>query len=460
MAEQQAAIGPVMARLAGYMQGVCDRPLPAEVAARTRLHTLDTLAAMISGARLAPGRLAIDYVRDQGGRAEACVPGSDVVTTATAAALAGGMCAHADETDDSHPASLSHPGCAVVPAALAMAERGGRSGEEMLRAIAFGYDLAARSTMALGVERIYHRQHRASHSIAALFGATAAAGALSGFYEAQCRWTLSFAAQQMSGIACWVRDLTHVEKAFDFGGMGARNGVAAATMVAAGFTGVDDVFSGPRGFFDAYGGEPEGMVRALGETFEVMEAHIKKWSVGSPIQAPLDSLEALIAEHGLTPENVAALEVRVSDKEAHIVDDRSMPDICLQHCLAVLLIDGRFDFAASHDYGRMTDPEVVSVRARIAYIHDAALPRREGIVAVTTTGGARHERHTRFVRGTTGNPMTEAEVAEKARGLMAPVLGADRAEALTEKILALESVGNARDLRPLLMVHGNSAPSS
>jgi 2-methylcitrate dehydratase PrpD len=405
---------------------------------------------MISGVHLAPGRLAIDYVRGQGGTPEACVPGTDLVTTAVNAALAGGMCAHADETDDSHPASLSHPGCAVVPAALAMAEKDGLPGAALLRAIAFGYDLAARSTMALGVERIYHQQHRATHSIAALFGAAGAAGALAALNEAQCRWAISFTAQQMSGIACWVRDLTHVEKAFDFAGMGARNGVAAATMVQAGFTGVDDVFSGPRGFFEAYGGEPEGFVRGLGEAFEVMEAHIKKWSIGSPIQAPMDSLEAMIAAHDLTPDNVAAIEVRVSDREAHIVDDRTMPDICLQHCIAVLLIDRAFGFEASHDYARMADPEVQAVRAKIDYIHDPDLPRREGIVGVTTTDGRRLEHHTRFVRGTTGNPMTEDEVAAKARRLIAPALGDARADRLIETVLALETVADARDLRPLL----------
>jgi len=73
----------------------------------------------------------------------------------------------------------------------------------------------------------------------------------------QVRHLLSYCAQQASGVACNVRDSEHVEKAFDFGGMPARNGVAAATMVAAGFTGVDDVFSGERNFLDAYSARPE-----------------------------------------------------------------------------------------------------------------------------------------------------------------------------------------------------------
>ena len=70
------------------------------------------------------------------------------------------------------------------------------------------------------------------------------------------RYLLSYTAQQASGISCWMRDEEHIEKAFDFGGMPARNGVAAAAMVAHGFTGVEDVFSGERNFFVAYGRAP------------------------------------------------------------------------------------------------------------------------------------------------------------------------------------------------------------
>src|SRR6185437_14756487 len=96
-------------------------------------------------------------------------------------------------------------------------------------------------------------------------------------------------------------DEEHIEKAFDFGGMPARNGVAAALMVASGFTGVEDALSGERSFFVAYGRkpQPECLVAGLGETFEVMNTNIKRWSVGSPIQAPLDALDALIKEHSI-----------------------------------------------------------------------------------------------------------------------------------------------------------------
>ncbi|MCH8918701.1 MAG: MmgE/PrpD family protein, partial [Proteobacteria bacterium] len=387
MTGTHAPISPPMARLSAHMAAAASATLPDPVAAKTKHHILDTLAAMVSGTRLKPGRLATAYVAAQGGNEEAQVPGTAILTTARNAALAGGMCAHADETDDSHPGAFFHPGCAVVPAALAMAERAGASGARLINAVALGYDVGARINLALDVERFYGKNNFSTHSFGALFGAAAAAAALAGLDAAQCRWMLSFTAQQASGLGCWARDTEHVEKAFDFGGMGAEHGVAAATMVEAGMTGLDDVFSGPRNFFAAFGGTPERIAQDLGQVFEIMNADIKKWSVGSPCQALLDSLEALMAEHGLSPGAVTKMEARVPAVEAHVVDDREMPDICLQHLLALLLIDGGLSFDNTHDYARMDDPELRALRGKITLVADAALPRRAGTLAVERRDG-------------------------------------------------------------------------
>lgn len=450
MTGTQAPISPPMARLSAHMAAAASAALPDPVAAKTKHHILDTLAAMVSGTRLKPGRLATAYVAAQGGNEEAQVPGTAILTTARNAALAGGMCAHADETDDSHPVAFFHPGCAVVPAALAMAERAGASGGRLINAVALGYDVGARINLALDVERFYAENNFSTHSFGALFGAAAAAAALAGLNAAQCRWMLSFTAQQASGLGCWARDTEHVEKAFDFGGMGAEHGVAAATMVEAGMTGLDDVFSGPRNFFAAFGGTPERIAQDLGQVFEIMNANIKKWSVGSPCQALLDSLEALMAEHGLSPGAVTKMEARVPAVEAHVVDNREMPDICLQHLLALLLIDGGLSFDNTHDYARLDDPQVRALRGKITLVADPALPRRAGALAVERRDGGPLSHEVTHVRGTAANPMTEDEVAAKAADLMEPVLGAARAGDLIGAILSLEALDDCRALRPLL----------
>jgi 2-methylcitrate dehydratase PrpD len=128
-------------RVARYMTSARARALTPEVAREATHRILDTIAAMVSGARLKPGEAAIRFARAQGGVPEATVLTTAIRTSAVTAALVNGMFAHADETDDFEPVTKAHPGCAVVPAALAMGERTKGSGQELVRAVALGYDL-------------------------------------------------------------------------------------------------------------------------------------------------------------------------------------------------------------------------------------------------------------------------------------------------------------------------------
>src|SRR5207244_8070531 len=124
--------------------------------------------------------------------------------------------------------------------------------------------------------------------ISGTFGAAAAAGCAASLTAPQMRWLLSYTAQQTSGLASWQRDSDHIEKAFDFGGMPARNGVTAALLVQAGGTGVDDILSGADNFFQAFApkNDPAMLVDKLGERYEITRTNVKKWTVGAPIQAP------------------------------------------------------------------------------------------------------------------------------------------------------------------------------
>ncbi len=176
-------VSPVMQRLSAYIAQALRKPLPRDVAEKTKHHLLDTIAAMVSGSRLPPGKKATSFVRTLGGAKEACVAGSRIVTAAANAALANGMLAHADETDDSHAPSLTHPGCGIVPAALAMAERERRNGTALLRAVALGYDVGCRLTQSLDAYQFREDGH-STHSFGPMFGAAAAAGALAGLERA------------------------------------------------------------------------------------------------------------------------------------------------------------------------------------------------------------------------------------------------------------------------------------
>jgi 2-methylcitrate dehydratase PrpD len=139
---------------------------------------------------------------------------------------------------------------------------------------------------------------------------------------------------------------------------------------------------------------------------------------------------------------------------AYTVNNREMPDICLQHMVAVMIIDKTASFKAAHDKPRMQDPNVLSLRAKVQLVGEAELekliPQRVAIVEVTLNDGTKLTERVEAVRGTPENPMTREEVVSKARDLIVPILGAKKCDGLVDKLLNLETVKNIRELRPLL----------
>jgi 2-methylcitrate dehydratase PrpD len=449
-------LSPTMARLSSYMTEAGTGPLPPEALESTKQHILDTFAAMVSGAELGPGLFAIKFARAHSGEKTATVAASDVVCGAIEAAFSNAMLAHSDETDDSHAPSESHPGASVVPSALAAGEQFNIDGGRFLRAVALGYDVGTRVTMTVGIGGFQTVTNISTHALAGTFGSAAAAGSAASLNQQQMRWLIDYASQQASGIKTWQRDTDHIEKAFLFAGMPARNGITAALLVQAGATGVDDVLSGKDNFLADYApqADPGKLIEKLGERYEVSRTNIKKWTVGSPIQAPLDALEIILKRHPLDPDQVQTITVRVAASEAAIVSNREMPDICMQHMIAVMLLDKTASFKAAHDKQRMQDAGVLKQRAKVQLIPDPELerllPARVANVEVTLTDGTHLAETVKAVRGTAQNPMPREEVIAKCRDLMTPVLGADRCSRLIDATLNLERLKSVRELRPWL----------
>jgi len=216
------------------------------------------------------------------------------------------------------------------------------------------------------------------------------------------------------------------------------------TAFYCGFTGVDDVFSGERNFLDAYSARPEPshLAEALGERFEIMATNIKKWSVGSPAQAALDALTHLMDGAAFGIGAVASIRVHLPTRSARTVDNAPMPDVNVQHLMALLLTDRALTFNSVHDHARMHDPAVLAVRRLIELVPSLELaeaqPPRQAIVEISLQSGRSLTHRTRAVRGTADNPMTRAEVEMKALDLMRGPLGAERARDLVEACRRIE----------------------
>jgi 2-methylcitrate dehydratase PrpD len=432
--------------LVEYMLASREVKLPEEVLQKGKNHILDSVAAVVSGSRLKAGRLGIQYAREQGAKGECGVLGSNVRTVPITAAFANGMSAHADETDDSN--SQLHPGCAIVPAAWSVGESQNRNGEALLRAVILGYDIAMRFHKAFEIR---------STSFGATFGAAAAAGTLAQLDARQLCYLISYAGQQASGSKAWVGDDEHVEKAFDFGGMPARNGVTAALLVKAGFTGNRDLLEGDRNIMKDYGPcDPQKLLSELGQQYTINRCLIKKYPVGSPMMEAVDAMLRIVEEHKAKSQDVVKVIARIPGS-ARTVNNREMPDVNVQYILSAILLDGKLSFEAAHDYQRFQDRKLLEMKEKVQLIVDEELQQRTGkryqaLVEVTLRDGKTLREHVIDCRGRPDNPMSREEVGKKAAWLMEPVIGVKHAREVIESIHRLESVSSIRGLTGLLMV--------
>ena len=428
--------------ISSYAASCLRRALPPDVSDRANLHILDTLAAIVSGSNLAAGRAGQDYVRGLHASPTASVLGTPYRAPVVDAAFANGMAAHADETDDTHEGSFVHPGCGVLPAALAAAEARRRSGRELQRAVVLGYDMAIRFAEAVGAGMTTFRSSLATHSYGPCFGAGFAAGALLGFDANEFQALLSYLAQEASGITTWPVDEAHVLKSYVFAAMPASNALRAARCVELGYPGGGPVLDQRRrNMLDALSTAPRpaALVGGLGERFAVMESEIKSHPVGYPVIAPVVAAERLVADRKLDISRVVAIRVYYDEDWYSIVGASRMPAVNLPYCLAVALLDGHVSFRATHDSARMTAPEVRAVMDKVQLLHPGPGPGKYRVRIEIDLGTEVLSSEQGGERGAE-NPLSHAHVATKARELLEPVLGARRSERVIEMTLALDEL--------------------
>jgi 2-methylcitrate dehydratase PrpD len=432
--------------LAEYMLAARQVALPVEVIQKGKSHILDTFAAIVSGSTLKAGKLGLQHARAQGGQEECAVLGSNFRTTPINAAFANGMSAHADETDDSN--SQLHPGCAMVPAALAVAESQNRNGEAFLRAVILAYDIGFRFHVAFEPR---------STSFGATYGASAAAGTLAELNHLQLCYLISYAAQQASGSRAWVGDDDHIEKAFDYAAMPARNGVTAALLVQSGFTGNRDVLEGDQNIIKTYAPcDPSKLLSDLGRKFTITGCLVKKYPVGSPMMETVDATLAMLSKQPIRPQDVEKVVVRIPASGARTVNNRKMPDVNVQYMVSNILLDGKLTFESAHDYHRLQDPRLQEMKQRVDLILDEELERTgarfQGLVEVTLKDGKTLREHVSNCRGRPENPMSPEEVEKKAAWLLEPVLGKKNSDQIIDAMRRIETLASVRDLARAMMV--------
>lgn len=415
-------VDPIITKaLTAYISGSQTVDIPSEWRELARLHILDTLASIVACRDLETASLGRNYSLSLSGidasdatTYTAAIPrgatilGTKFKTSINDAVFASAMAGHGAEINDFIPSSYVQPGPAIVSAAFALAEVNGNTGDEVMRAVITGYELAGRLPRALGLRNM-NTNNIASHGVGPLFGTAAAAASLLKISSEQIPYVLTYCTQTASSTWQWLLDVEHIEKSYVFAGLGARGGLHAAMMVKAGFRGLRDAMDNPKGWlkskaFTNGDEQPNLLVDGLTASTELNVTGYKRYPSGGPAQPGVHGMLTLLPN--ITVADVVNVTISMPGDYLSF-RNAQMPALNLRYLSSIILIDGKLDFFSAQDRNRfLNDDKVKALMKKVEVLSDpsqespAGQPRAESArVVVEEENGKRHEIFVPYVVG-------------------------------------------------------------
>jgi 2-methylcitrate dehydratase PrpD len=454
--------GGLTASLAEFAATLPSAAIPEAAREAAARSLLDTLACGVAGLAEASSQILLAVVGTEGAGGPCTAIGLDRMVAPREAALINGALSHALEFDDTHDEAVLHPGAAVIPAAFATAEQASASGRDLLDAIAVGYDVHIR--VALAARRAPGHTGWHYTSACGIFGAAAAAGRLLGLPGPRMAEALGLACAQASGTLQSEHDGTWAKRLQP--GVAAAGGVLAAQLAARGFRGPREALEGTYGFYRVYLREFDvaPVLRGLGERFEVAHTSLKPFPTCRFTHAPVAALQEIVGGHRLRPEDLVAIEARVTRAAfAEVCEPLSQKlrpasrvhaQFSLPYALACVAHHGTVRLADLTEDGIRRD-EVLGLCERVRCGRDPELEAvwgekiGEAEVRVQTPDGVMRSARS-LPPGGPGRPMAHAEHMAKVEECLAWGGRAPDASGLTQCINALHYHGTVSALSDLL----------
>lgn len=367
------------------------------------------------------------------GTGPARIAASDIAATAEIAAFVNGAAGHSFELDDTHDASMSHPGAVVIPAALAVAAETGAEGPSVLAAIAAGYEAMARIGIAARAERVIAAGHHPT-ALFGVFGAAVAAGKLLGFGPEQVAAAWGHALSLAAGSMQFSQEEVGAEVKRVHAGYAARNGVLAAQMIAAGIGAPARSLDGKYGFLAIYGHAPDEaeLLRQGARGLAIHDVSIKPYACCRLLHSMIDGLRTATDSFTVPESQIRAILVRGPRKlaEQHMIRRPQTPmaaQYSLPFTIGATMSRGPHRFDA-FEARALSDPDILAWTSRVSVESNADLeasyPAHFGTeVEVTFADGSRRTERVLDSIGTPANPMPSDTLETKAKGLAGERLG-------------------------------------
>jgi 2-methylcitrate dehydratase PrpD len=455
------------ARVAEFVVNTQLSEIPQETIELGKKSILDGLGLALSGSKAETAGLIEQYIKSLGcGSGGAAFLGSAIKIPARFAALANGIAIHVDDFDDTQLAAakdrvyglLVHPTVCVLPAALATAEVGGRSGKDLLLGYQIGVEVECKIAEAISPRHYQDGFH--TTGTCGVFGGTSACARLKGLDVVHTARAFAIAASQAAGLR---ENFGTMMKPFQ-AGHATESGVIAADLAALGWTGAEQILEAERGFFHAYGGsyDPSVIMDRLANpwTFQNPGVSIKPFPSGSLTHPGMTELLRLIQVNKIRAADVAQVEVGTNHNMLNtLIHHRPTKGLqgkfSMEFCLAILLLDGKADQTKFTD-AVVNRPDVQEMIGRVRFYTDpeaekAGYDKMTTILKITLKDGRIVSGRADFGKGSPTNPMSYDDVAEKFLGCAAfAEWPTSKANQVIETVRKLEDVSDVRTLTALL----------
>ena len=456
--DNQTSADPMISEtLARFVAELREEDIPAECFERSKQLGLDLMGSIIrASAESDSTKCLLASLETMGfDRAgDATIFGLDRTAAPPVAALANAMLGHSLDFDDTHAAASLHASAPVVPAALAVGEQLGSTGDEVLTAIICGYEVCCRLGIALDPTAHYARGFHPT-ATAGTFGAAAAVAKLHRLDADGVLTAFAISGSQAAGSLQFLANGAW-NKRWQVG-QAAMNGVMAAALAKNGFVGASEPIEGKNGFLQAYSdsANPNEVIAGLGSVWETMHIGVKLYPCCRYAHAALDALAQLVATHDLAADDFRKVTIGLHQNgvsaTAEPLEKKRRPrglvegQFSMPFTAAIMMDRGSFDWDA---YERLGDPAIDRLCDRVEIWRDRSLeglrhPFGATISAETTKGN--FEVRAEDPSGEPENFPEQAELIGKFLRLSQPVIGA-RAQTLAEAMMNLEkSPSLARD---------------
>ncbi len=450
------------AKLAEFVARLKYSDLPPEVVQTAELCLLDTLGVGLFASQMPWTKMIGRVGTESKGAEESAIWGHSAKVPAENAALVNGAAAHGIEMDDRKPSLGLHPGCQVIPSALALGEKVRIDGKKLITAITAGYEIIFR------VGKAIPRPRRGINSAAhkGVWGSVAASCKTLDLDQEHTLSAFGIAGFMAAGISDYSEDGSTSMMKRLMGGWPAHSGVMASLLAREGLTGLGTILEDKWGYCRTLAGDQEPrleeLTKGLGQSFQIVEREIKPYAAWGGSHLCIDAVNLLTREHGVKPQDVEKVIVLCASR---LYDNRQIrrPQSIMAGQMSMPFITALAFFCDLRDPdiwqdATLNEPGILEFLERVECRVDDEIERRwratggQGEVTITARlkTGAERSATVAHSKGTSENPLTDSEIRDKFHLLAGRQLPAKRCDEVATAVSRLEELADVCELTELL----------